>query len=243
MVFLIGESPMVEELGEQCARVGYTITVKFNRPLQKEKLPPLLRSSSTIPRGTALAIELTNTDKEKKKKNILLLEKSLPGHTVILSSSVTVTATEQASWLKSPERLMGLSALPTLLSQQLLEVAPTVNTSTKTVSTIKNFLERLGKETAVVQDRIGMVLPRILCMLVNEASFAVMENAAPPRDIDTAMKLGTNYPLGPIEWADKIGIQQVFSVLESLHQDLGEERYRIAPLVRQMAAGKRWWST
>ena len=138
---------------------------------------------------------------------------------------------------------MGLSALPTLLSGQLLEIAPTLSTSRATVSAVKKFLERLGKEIAVVQDRVGMVLPRILCMLINEASFAVMENVAHPHDVDIAMKLGTNYPLGPIEWADRIGIQQVFSVLQSLHQNLGEERYRIAPLLRQMATGKQWWST
>ena len=80
-------------------------------------------------------------------------------------------------------------------------------------------------------------------MLINEASFALMENVAHPQDIDTAMKLGTNYPFGPIEWADKIGIPEVISVLEALYGDLKEERYRIAPLLRQLGTGKAWWPT
>jgi 3-hydroxybutyryl-CoA dehydrogenase len=88
-----------------------------------------------------------------------------------------------------------------------------------------------------------MVMPRILCMLINEASFALMEEVASPADLDTAMKLGTNYPRGPIEWADRIGIRQVVSVLRALHADLGEERYRISPLLQLMARGEPWWRT
>ncbi len=239
-VFLIGESPMVEEFTEECLRAGYFVTAKLNHSSRQSSLP---RGSAGKARRAALAVELTNTDRERKTKNIRFLEKSLPHNAAILSSSVTITASEQATWLKSPGRLMGLAALPSLLSGQLLEIAPTLSTSRATVSAAKKFLERLGKEIAVVQDRVGMVLPRILCMLINEASFAVMENVAHPRDVDIAMKLGTNYPLGPVEWADRIGIQQVFCVLQSLHQNLGEERYRIAPLLRQMATGKQWWST
>jgi len=242
-VLIIGESPMVEEFTDECLRADYAVIARYNH-LAKEKIfSPKTRSRSTRARTIALAVELTNTDKECKVKNLRFLEKRTARSTVLLSSSVTVTASEQASWLKSPARLMGCAALPTLLSRPLLEIAPTLHTSRAAVSTVSIFLARLGKEIAVVQDRVGMVLPRILCMLMNEASFAVMENVAHPHDVDTAMKLGTNYPLGPIEWADRLGIQQVFAILQALHQDLGEERYRIAPLLRQMATGKQWWPT
>ena len=104
-------------------------------------------------------------------------------------------------------------------------------------------MKRIGKDVAVVQDRIGMVLPRILCMIVNESAFALTEQIATPEDIDAAMRLGTNYPLGPIEWGDKIGVGQVIAVLNALYDDLHEERYRVAPLLKQLATGQKWWKT
>ena len=88
-----------------------------------------------------------------------------------------------------------------------------------------------------------MVLPRIVCMIANEAAFALMENIASPKDIDIAMKLGTNYPHGPIEWANRIGIHQVVHTLDALYRDLHEDRYRVSPLLRQLAIGKPWWKT
>jgi 3-hydroxybutyryl-CoA dehydrogenase len=86
----------------------------------------------------------------------------------------------------------------------------------------------------VVPDGPGLVFPRILCMIINEAAFALMEGVASAEDIDTAMKLGTNYPLGPLEWADRIGLDQVLGVLEGLQAEYGEDRYRPAPLLRQL---------
>jgi 3-hydroxybutyryl-CoA dehydrogenase len=88
---------------------------------------------------------------------------------------------------------------------------------------------------------VGMVLPRILCQIINESIFAITDDIASPKDIDTAMKLGANYPDGPIEWADRIGIRQVCSVLVALQNDLHEDRYRVSPLLKQMAAAGEWW--
>jgi 3-hydroxybutyryl-CoA dehydrogenase len=78
--------------------------------------------------------------------------------------------------------------------------------------------------------------------VINEAAFAITEDIASPKDIDTVLKLGAQFPLGPIEWAERIGIQQVYSVLTALYTDLHEERYRIAPLLKQIAATGVWWS-
>jgi 3-hydroxybutyryl-CoA dehydrogenase len=78
-----------------------------------------------------------------------------------------------------------------------------------------------------------MVTPRIVCMIINEACFVLKEGTAGISEVDQAMKLGTNYPHGPFEWADKIGIHNVFDVLEALHADMNEEKYKMAPLLRQ----------
>ena len=87
-----------------------------------------------------------------------------------------------------------------------------------------------------------MVFPRIICQIMNEAAFALQEEIASPRDIDIALKAGAGHPLGPIEWADKIGLEHVVAVLSALQRDLAEDRYRVAPLLKQMVAGGTWWN-
>jgi 3-hydroxybutyryl-CoA dehydrogenase len=148
------------------------------------------------------------------------MDRSLPPGTPILSASAATTVAEQSAWVRTPERLIGIAALPSLLHGTLVEIEAS-----------QSFFRELGKETSVVQDSPGMVLPRILCMLVNEASFALGERIARRGDIDTAMTLGTNYPFGPFEWGKKIGFEQVRAVLEGLRREFGEERYRTAPLL------------
>lgn len=242
-IYLLGDAPLVEEFSQMCISAGYSPIGNINTPIKNVKLPDKFKKSKVIPRNIISAVELTNSDKEIKKKNLLFLEKHLPPHHVILSSSVTTTILEQSTWMRHPQRIAGISAFPTLLSQSLIELAAGIHSEPHTLIEAKTILTRLGKEIVVVQDRVGMVMPRILSMLINEALFALTENIASPQDIDTAMKLGTNYPNGPVEWGNKIGFHNVISVLEALYNDLHEERYRIAPLLRQLATGNAWWRT
>jgi 3-hydroxybutyryl-CoA dehydrogenase len=87
-----------------------------------------------------------------------------------------------------------------------------------------------------------MVMPRILCQIINEAMFAIQQDIALPKEIDEALKLAMHFPLGPIEWGEKIRFQNVVDVLDALHQSTGEERYRVAPLLRQMASAGKFWN-
>ncbi|MEX0602820.1 MAG: 3-hydroxyacyl-CoA dehydrogenase family protein, partial [Bacteroidota bacterium] len=123
----------------------------------------------------------------------------------------------------------------------LVEVAPTVFSPRETIDVVARFFASLEKDIELVQDRVGLVFPRILCQIINEATFALQDDVATPKDIDTAMKLGANYPFGPIEWADRIGFRQVHAVLAALREDLQEDRYRISPLLNQMAQTGEWW--
>jgi 3-hydroxybutyryl-CoA dehydrogenase len=100
----------------------------------------------------------------------------------------------------------------------------------------ETFFRALGLEVEWVADCPGLVLGRIVCQLVNEAAFAVQKGIGSAADIDTAMRLGFNYPHGPLEWGDSIGLDHVLAVLDALHEELGEERYRAAPLLRRMVA-------
>lgn len=235
--YVIGESPLVEEYAELCASYGFTVSVQWNelpktKPVFKNKT---IKHASRIAPNTFIGFELTNINLPRKKKNLQKLDRVLRRDTIILSSSVTVTAAEQGSWMRFPGRLIGISAL---LSNKLIELAAAPRTEKSSLLKAQDFFMRMGKEISIVQDRIGMVLPRILCMIINEAYFALQEGIASPQDVDRAMKLGTNYPYGPVEWAERLGLQQVHSVLRALQNDLGEDRYRIAPLLKQMAASK-----
>jgi 3-hydroxybutyryl-CoA dehydrogenase len=243
LVFIIGESPMVEQYANICTAHGYDVCVTWNEysERQLEFKSPRIKFSNIIPKSTSIAIELTNTDHLTKKKNLEKLAKALLETAPILSSSITITATEQSTWIAGKYRLVGIAALPTFIEKPLVEVAPTIYSPKETLEVVSRFFHSIDKEIEIVQDRVGMVLPRILCQVINEAAFAVTEDIAKPQDIDIALKLGDNFPFGPIEWAEQIGVKQVYAVLSALHADLQEERYRIAPLLKQMANTGEWW--
>lgn len=125
--------------------------------------------------------------------------------------------------------LIGMNTLPTFIDRSLVEVSLLLDTNTTQLATV---MQKLGWDYKLVHDRVGMVTPRIIFMIINEACYTLQEGTADMRDIDVSMKLGTNYPFGPFEWADKIGITHVYETLEALYQDTHDERYKICPLLK-----------
>lgn len=135
-------------------------------------------------------------------------------------------------------QVMAFSGLALYGERPVLELGKTLRTSETTVELAQVFLQNMGFKSYVVPEGPGFVFPRILATLVNEAVSALMEGVATAEDIDTAMKLGTNYPLGPLAWADLVGLDIILEVLEHLHSQLGEDRYRPMPLlVQKVLAG------
>jgi 3-hydroxybutyryl-CoA dehydrogenase len=236
-IFIIGESPMVEQYAEVCSEHGYDVSISWNeKPVRNPEFKSSgIKITNVIPVNTSVGIELTNRDFLAKKKNLERLDTALADTAPILTTAITVTATEQSSWISGKHRLVGIAALPSIIQKPLVEVAPTIFSPKETLEIARRFFQSIGKEIEIVQDRVGMVLPRMLCRIINEAAFAITEDVATPQDIDTALKLGVNFPYGPFEWAEQIGLKQVYAVLLALHSDLQEERYRIAPLLKQMA--------
>lgn len=131
--------------------------------------------------------------------------------------------------------LFGYNGLPTFINREILEVSSLADSDHEL---LKEICNQLGTDFQIVDDRVGMVTPRIICMIINEAFYTVQEGTASKEDIDLGMKLGTNYPKGPFEWVEEIGIENVYELLEALYEDTKEERYKICPLLKKAYLSK-----
>jgi 3-hydroxybutyryl-CoA dehydrogenase len=141
-----------------------------------------------------------------------------------------------ADWMKrhgvANMKAYGFCGLHTFLPREVLEVALPPEGK---VQDLEKACLALGTTFEVVADQAGMVTPRVICMIINEAYFTLAEGTATREDIDLAMKLGTNYPFGPFEWAERIGLKNVVSLLEAVYGESKDERYRICPLLIEKA--------
>ena len=129
-------------------------------------------------------------------------------------------------------QVFGFCGLPTLLDRELLEVSLKSEADSPMLATV---CRQLGTKYQVVSDRSGMVTPRVICMIINEAYFVLEEGTANRDDINVAMKLGTNYPWGPFEWCERIGIDNVYQVLTAMRKESNDERFRISSLLETRA--------
>lgn len=132
--------------------------------------------------------------------------------------------------INARKNVFGINALPTFINRGKNEMSLAFDSQKEAG---EKLCADLGLTPEWVQDRVGLVTPRILFMIINEAYYTVQEGTAGKADIDTGMKLGTAYPHGPFEWVDLVGVRDVFEVLDSLYQDTREERYKICPLLKK----------
>ena len=133
------------------------------------------------------------------------------------------------SKIESANLFVGFCGLPTFLNRPLLELSLR---SKLDEAQLKRVCVNLKTEFVSVDDRVGLVTPRVICMIINEAYYTVQEGTATQGDIDLAMKLGTNYPFGPFEWCEKIGIKNVHNLLSAVYEDTKDERYKICALLK-----------
>lgn len=131
-------------------------------------------------------------------------------------------------------KAFGFNGLPTQFDREFLEVSIVRGGDT---DELKRICRELNTEFLLVDDRVGLVTPRVICMIINEAYYAVQEGTASRDDIDLAMKLGTNYPFGPFEWCRKIGLKNVYELLQAIYDDTKDERYKISPLLKKEYLG------
>jgi 3-hydroxybutyryl-CoA dehydrogenase len=147
------------------------------------------------------------------------------------------SVTELAAAYLHPGRVLGFHFPEGALEPGgLIEIAPGLRTEPGVLETVEEYLKGKGYHPERVVDFSCLVFRRVLFMVINEAIHVLWEGTASRDDIDKAMKLGTNYPMGPLEWGDRIGLERVYEGLRSLHEEYGDERYRPCPLLRKMVA-------
>jgi 3-hydroxybutyryl-CoA dehydrogenase len=186
-----------------------------------------------------VGIDVTVADPEIKARTVALLDRTLPPTAPILTCCHARSATEVASVAHHAERVVGFGLLAPIADRRLVECTRAVQTTDAAAAAADALWRLAGLEPVWVGDSTGLVMPRIIACLANEAAFVVQEHVAAPEAIDLAMKLGTRYPRGPLEWASLIGLADVLATLEALAADIDPARYRPAALLRRVAVAGR----
>lgn len=182
-----------------------------------------------------LVIEAIKEDMPIKRTLWQQLDKLCPPATLFASNTSSLSITEMAAGLSRP--LMGLHFFNPVPLMSLVEVIAGLQTSPETISAIQCVAESLGKTPIVVQESSGFVVNRILIPMINEAICVLAEGVASAADIDLAMKLGANHPIGPLALSDLVGNDVILAILETLQRDTGDPKYRPSPLLRKMVQG------
>jgi 3-hydroxybutyryl-CoA dehydrogenase len=224
-VVVLSNGPIGAELAAAIAG-AQELTVN-TAELSVERLGPLMVDAQIV-------VDATFGSPGEKRTIIRAIDLEAPTGALIFSYALTQSTTELASWCAQPTRLCGFGYVPPLSGVSVIEIAPGLQTSEAASAACVGLFESLDKETTVVADGAGLVSARILSLIINEAAFALMEGVASAPDIDAAVRLAVNYPYGPLEWADRIGVDVIYRIITAMHQELGEDRYRPAPLLRKL---------
>jgi 3-hydroxybutyryl-CoA dehydrogenase len=203
----------------------------------KERVHPV---SSTAELGKAELVVEAVTEKPDIKIEILKsVQPALTDNGILASNTSSISITQLAAATDHPDRFIGMHFFNPVPLMKLVEVVRGLQTSDETVQRTIELAESVGKTPVECNDHPGFISNRVLMPMINEAIFALQDGVAEREAIDEIMKLGMNHPMGPLALADLIGLDVCLAILEVLHRDLGEDRYRPCPLLRKMVLAGR----
>lgn len=189
--------------------------------------------------GCDLIIEAVAEDMSVKHEVFKVIAKHADARSVIATNTSSLSITELASITEHPENVVGLHFFNPAPVMKLVEVIVGLSTSDETASWAFNFAKELGKEPVLVNEAPGFIVNRMLIPMINEAIGILAEGVATAEEIDKAMRFGANHPIGPLALADLIGNDVNLSIMETLHNETGDSKYRAHPLLRKMVRANR----
>ena len=184
--------------------------------------------------GADLVIEAATENPEIKLKIFRDLDAIARPEVILASNTSSISLTKIGGATKRPDKVIGMHFMNPVPLMTLVEIIRGLGTSDATTAVALEVCRTLGKTPVEAKDSPGFISNRILCPMINEAIFALQEGIGTPEAIDTVMKLGMNHPMGPLTLCDLVGLDVVLAVMEVLQRDLGEDKYRPAPLLRRM---------
>jgi len=183
-----------------------------------------------------MVIEAAFEHQDQKKKLFAQLDEIVPRDAILASNTSSISLTLLGAQTRRPEKVIGMHFMNPVPLMALVEIIRSLATDEATYKTTVELARKFGKTTVTSKDQPGFIVNRVLMPLINEAIYALNESMASVEDIDTAVKLGLNHPMGPLTLADLIGLDTCLFIMEVLHRELGEDKYRPSPLLRQYVA-------
>jgi 3-hydroxybutyryl-CoA dehydrogenase len=243
---LNGHAVTLIDVNEEALEQGAdTIASNLQRQVNKERITAAEREA-TLDRihthtdlaeavaDVELVIEAVSETTDVKGPIFETLDAAAPDDAILASNTSSISITWLAAQTSRPDQVIGMHFFNPVPVMKLVEVVRGLDTSDATFDAVENLALDLGKTPVEVNDAPGFVSNRVLMPMINEAVFCLMEGVASEEDIDTVMTLGMNHPMGPLTLADFIGLDVCLGIMEVLHRELGDDKYRPCPLLRKM---------